>query len=212
MNMHERNLSMRNMETQRGFVLIIALIVLAAMALAAVSLVRTVDTSTLLSRNISFKRDAVNRNDVGMETAVALFREGGAFYKGANTGFTKTDKNYSAVMLDTDRDGIPLALKAANFSTTWTAGAPDLKGANLRLDTQYLIERMCLREGTVASPAPVSSRNCLRAAREEAGGSARRTGLNVPVPPQYRVTTKVNGMGFESYAQAIIAPATERPN
>ena len=47
--------------------LVIALIVLAAMTLAAAAMVRTVDTSTLLARNISFKRDALNRNDLALE-------------------------------------------------------------------------------------------------------------------------------------------------
>jgi type IV pilus assembly protein PilX len=193
---------------QNGFVLIIALIVLAAMGLAAVSLVRTVDTSTLLSRNISFKRDAVNRNDIGMETAVALFRKNGVYYKGAGTGEDKPSRNFSAVMLETDADGIPLALKQTNFASTWTAAAPDIGGgSNLRLSTQYLIERMCLKP----DPAPVSAKNCLRATREEAGGSHRRTGLNVPAPAMFRVTTKVSGMGFESYAQSMIAPDTSAP-
>ena len=64
--------------TQSGFVLVIALIVLAAMTLAAAAMVRTVDTSTLLARNISFKRDAVNRNDFALEAAIDQFRVGGA--------------------------------------------------------------------------------------------------------------------------------------
>ena len=46
----------RGAGTQRGLVLFFALIALVAMSLAALALVRSVDTSTLISGNLAFRQ------------------------------------------------------------------------------------------------------------------------------------------------------------
>lgn len=55
---------------QRGVVLFFALVALVAMSLAAVALIRSVDTSTLIAGNLSFKQSATNSGDNGIEAAV----------------------------------------------------------------------------------------------------------------------------------------------
>lgn len=186
---------------QYGFVLIIALIVLGAMSLAAVSLVRTVDTSTLLSRNISFKRDAIARNDIAMEAALHKFRKDSAYYSVnglvAGLEIDNVDNNYSALMLATDTQGVPTILKVSNFSSTWNATAIDLGESTI---AYYLIERLCTNNNA-AEPMP---RRCIMGSRIEAGGSQpnQRPGSNVPA--LFRVTTKVTGpRNTISYAQSV---------
>jgi len=56
---------------QRGVTLFIALIVLVAMTMAAVAMMRSVDTSTVVAGNIGFRQSAVNAADQGVQTAFA---------------------------------------------------------------------------------------------------------------------------------------------
>ena len=127
---------------QNGFVLIVAMIVLAAMSLAAVSLVRTVDTSTLLARNISFQRDAIGRSDAGIEAALQKFRLGGTYYGVLGLkAVHETDsaaQNYSSIMLSADGDGVPTILKSSSFNSTWTAAPIELGESTIGY---YIIER-----------------------------------------------------------------------
>ena len=58
--------------TQRGLVLFFALIALVAMSLAALALVRSVDTSTLISGNLAFRQAATTSADGGVENSVAV--------------------------------------------------------------------------------------------------------------------------------------------
>jgi type IV pilus assembly protein PilX len=193
--------------TQSGFVLVIALIVLAAMTLAAAAMVRTVDTSTMLARNISFKRDAVNRNDFALEAAIDQFRVGGAFVGGSNTSTSDATQNFSAVMLPTDSDGVPLVLKANTSSDTFTGGslgeaAPTQIPAALKLQMVpvYLIERMC----TTTGPAVVET--CIVNGRTQAGGTQPNDKPGQLFPPIFRITARVTGpRNTVSYVQAMFS-------
>lgn len=55
---------------QRGIVLFFALIALVIMSLAAVALIRSVDTSTMIAGNLAFKQSASSSGDAGLESAV----------------------------------------------------------------------------------------------------------------------------------------------
>lgn len=193
---------------QSGFVLVIALIVLVAMTLAAAAMVRTVDTSTLLARNISFKRDAVNRADFALEAAINQFRVGGSFPGGQNTRNSAPLKNFSAVMLPTDSDGVPTVLKANPSSLTFTGG--DLGEAGLtmipsalllNMKPVYLIERMCTVEGGAAL-----TETCIVDGRAQAGGSQPSDRPPQLFPPLFRITARVTGpRNTVSYVQAIFS-------
>lgn len=56
---------------QQGVVLVIALIALVAISLAGVALMRTVDTSNVISGNIAFNEAAIQIADIGAELAYA---------------------------------------------------------------------------------------------------------------------------------------------
>lgn len=62
---------MKNIKTQCGVVLFVALIALVVMSLAAAALIRSVDTNTQITGNLSFKQSAVVSADRGLETAIA---------------------------------------------------------------------------------------------------------------------------------------------
>src|SRR5437879_8142407 len=63
---------------QRGVTLFIALIVLVAMTMAAVAMMRPVDTATVVAGNIGFRQSAGNAADQGVQAAYA--------WLGANVG------------------------------------------------------------------------------------------------------------------------------
>ena len=72
----QSSLPMRRRE--RGVTLFIALIVLVAMTMAAVAMMRSVDTATVVAGNIGFRQSAVNAADQGVQSAYA--------WLGANVG------------------------------------------------------------------------------------------------------------------------------
>jgi Tfp pilus assembly protein PilX len=55
---------------QQGMVLFFALIALVVMSLAAVALIRSVDTNTMIAGNLGFKQSATVSADSGVETAI----------------------------------------------------------------------------------------------------------------------------------------------
>ena len=57
-------------EGQRGVILFVALIVMVIMSLAAIALVRSVDTANLVAGNQSFKQSALNATDLGVQAAM----------------------------------------------------------------------------------------------------------------------------------------------
>lgn len=186
--------------------LVIALIVLAAMTLAAAAMVRTIDTSTMLARNISFKRDALNRNDVALEVAINEFRAGGSFALGANTLASDATKNFSAVMLATDTDGVPLVLKADTSSNIFTGGGlgsvepASLASFHLGMTPVYLIERMCTTTGAALPET------CILNGRAQAGGTQPNDKPGQLFPPMFRITARVTGpRRTVSYVQAIFS-------
>jgi hypothetical protein len=55
---------------QRGVVLFFTLIALVVMSLAAVALIRSVDTSTMIAGNLAFRQSGTSSTDTGMEAAI----------------------------------------------------------------------------------------------------------------------------------------------
>ena len=59
---------------QRGVTLFFALIALVSIMLAAVALVRSVDTSTIIAGNLAFQQAATRSTDTGAEAAMAWLK------------------------------------------------------------------------------------------------------------------------------------------
>ncbi|SHG58422.1 hypothetical protein [Massilia sp. CF038] len=56
---------------QRGIILIVTLIILAAMTLASLAMLNSVDTTTAIAGNVAFKQSATNSADIAIDTAGA---------------------------------------------------------------------------------------------------------------------------------------------
>lgn len=82
---------------QRGVSLLFALLAIMALSLAAVGLVRSVDTSSLVVGNIGFKLDATASGDRGAEMAIAWLQANAA---GATLDANAVASGYYATSLD----------------------------------------------------------------------------------------------------------------
>jgi type IV pilus assembly protein PilX len=56
--------------SERGVVLLVALIILVALTLAGVALIRSVDTANIIAGNLSFRESAVHAGERSTQTAI----------------------------------------------------------------------------------------------------------------------------------------------
>lgn len=192
---------------ERGVVLFIALIALVVMSLAAVALIRSVDTNTMIAGNLAFKQSAVVSSDRGVETALGWI-EAKVIANSADLDSDSIANGYYATYLAPDLDN-PAVLKA---DATWAAaavatGADITTGTeNLGNNIRYIIQRMCRN----AVPPVVEA--CLFGDTETGKGSkgvkdATTAGAKIAVvqSPMYRVTVRVNGpKNTVSYTQTFV--------
>jgi len=200
--------------SQRGVVLFFALIALVVMSLAAVALIRSVDTSTLIAGNLAFKQSATVANDSGVEVAIAWM----ATVEAANNTKNVLNDPSHAFNLDNPAGGY---YSTANPALSLTDGTgiqwddtdsvlvlpdPDSSGNSIR----YVIQRMCRNANQ-----PINTADCLFS-----GALLDNNGRQIPLPqqvcqgsgcpvagqsPQIRITTRTTGpKNTVSYVQAFV--------
>lgn len=197
---------------QQGVVLFIALIALVVMSLAAVALIRSVDTNTMIAGNLAFKQSALVSSDRGVETALAWV-EAKTIATPADLNADTTanaDNGYYATYLTPNLDSDAVLkdsdtwadAKSAYATGTDIAAGTGPDGNNIR----YIVQRMC-REAV----APTADK-CLFGEAELGTGSkgvkdATEAGaiINSQQSPMYRVTVRVTGpKNTVSYAQTFV--------
>lgn len=192
--------------TQCGVVLFIALIALVTMSLAAVALIRSVDTSTIIAGNLAFRQAATTSGDGGLESAIAALDViNASTTKDPTTDLTHPFNVTSAATGYYSNADTALSLTA---DATWTSGSklvlpnPDSSGNTVR----YVIQRMCRTPNSLLSEA-----NCLLSDAETETSSKRvkpateAGGKTSSKPPLYRVTIRVTGpKNTISYIQAFV--------
>lgn len=192
----------------RGSVLAVVLVVLVVMMLGGVSLLRSVDTSALLSGNLAFKRDSVNRTSIGLNEAFKVMQEPDFLtYQDNSAGCTseqgcdKTDewikRNYSPRLLETDASGVPTIIKdKAKFDAKFKTIKPVIQDGQ---EVRFLIERMCSDYG------PSDEKKCSVSDRYELGGSYRQDKPGSISLPLYRITIRSDGVrNTQTYVQATV--------
>jgi type IV pilus assembly protein PilX len=194
---------------QSGVVLFVALIVMVAMSLAAIALIRSVDTTNAIVGNLAFRLASILPANASIEqAAAALFADQDIFGVGS---IPLKDNNLPAENYLACRQGLPLCpgppedargvpavlqKKSTALTLAKKFDAPDS-------DTHvtYLIERMCLEAGKAATPG-----NCdlvpPKGSPGDTIGDAGAAGVNVPF---YRVTVRVDGpKNTASFVQAML--------
>jgi type IV pilus assembly protein PilX len=188
---------------QRGTVLLLTLIVLVVLLLGGVALVRSFDTTLLTAGNIAFKRDLVNQGERVVPRVLQLF-ETGVLNTAEARGANNKNNNYSAAILASSPQGVPLALLDNNAFTAIGATTNDivLQDLNQNVKIRYVIDRMCNAAGldaTLGAAGCIQSDSGLSDAVDlnHPGGAefAGPDGKAGAVPQQvvYRISVRVDG-------------------
>lgn len=176
---------------QRGVVLIFSLIVLLILAIGAVALLRSADSSLTSAGNLAFHRDLVNQAEQAVSTVMTQFKTS-APPLGGNTTVSVPAANYSAVTLATNAQGVPTALlDNTAFAAVGTAANDIVPNANSQISIRYVIDRLCS-----ASPVTVvaSINSCVQSTGLPTGGTANRnTAVAPPSATIYRISVRVDG-------------------
>lgn len=207
---------------QRGVSLLFALLALVAMMLAAVALVRSVDSGALVLGNLGFKQEATAAAD-----RMAEFARGRLSPPAFDANFDSLGNGYYATSQDAlDPTGQlttavnPLAVVdwqepdscACRSTTPVTCSSCSRVPSNERtyngVRTRYLITRLCPLTG------PISATNaCAKPASTAISNSAQKGELNpqngrlesVVAAPYYRIIVRsVGSRGTVSFTETII--------
>lgn len=192
---------------QRGVVVFVALLVMAALALAGIALMRSTDTTTTVSGNLALKLAATSAVDRSIEQTIHALWEVSPVPD--RTQHNPTQNYYACV-----RGGaggclaagsavpkIPDLLRSASGCSNagLTAGlvANDAAGNK----SCFVIERMCLNTGLAVG----SNCNLSTGSFGADPGTVHYVGLVRPGDAYYRVTIRVEGpRNTVSYAQAML--------
>jgi len=204
---------------QRGLVLFFALIALLVLSLAAVALVRSVDTSTIIAGNLAFKKAATSSGDIGVEAAMTWLTA----TQGANNTINVLEDGTHAFNQDAPTLGYyssvhddPADPSYINIfsDATWTnansvlvGGGTDAATGNT---TRYIIQRLCR-----TANQPMKTSSCLYS-----GAMQDNNGQNIKLPQEVckgagcpvagqtamlRITARITGpKNTISYVQAFV--------
>ena len=201
---------------QQGVVLFIAMIALVVMSLAGVALIRSVDTNSLITGNLSFKQTSITSASFGVESFTNSLgqrlkgdtyaqnddRPNGYYSSCTNNVTQKTTTCDGALLTDAATWKAGSTSKLADIPTLLSPGK-DAFGNTI----EYIVERMCTQVGAA------SKSYCLVATRTIEGDSKvvlNQTIVGAPLKdsdlPVYRVTVKVTGpKNTTSFVQAFIS-------
>ncbi len=208
----------RARQYQHGAVLLFSLIALVAMSIAALALIKNVDTATLIAGNLAFRQSTTATAEAGIQQGVTLLANmqagaSGSVFNDTNHVFNKTGTGATIGYYPNIDPALNLAAAATWADANTTAEAVDASGNRYRA----IIQRMC-RPPDPDLPAPgnslvLSTVNCLFAGNAEGGDSMKN-----PLPaeicntagcsnstevPLYRITVRVEGpKNTVSYVQA----------
>lgn len=211
------------MKQQRGISLIVVLIGLIIISFAAVALLRSTDTSTLVAGNLTFKKAALASGDASTEAALKWLTDNAAGAKlekdDAATGYYATSRD--ACDLTGSRtpnqsdDDVDWTGSGGNASCN-VEGAkldPAPAGVENGYTVHVVINRMCNAEGNAsAALAPGGGAMICSRADITGAGSSTQVGPSYSRRPftggsqvYYRITTRITGpRNTVRYGQAFV--------
>lgn len=201
---------------QHGVILFVALIVMVAMSLAAVALIRSVDTANLIAGNQAFKQSALNATDRGIATAMAKFDTTITGSTLSSEVATHNDLATSCYLASTfrstqlDARGIPRLLldpgtAQTPFTTAFDTTYNSCKFTNANGEVvRYIIDRQC--DASASGLAPANDKcNVVSSSTPARTDNDLHTGSESV--PLFRVTVRVDGPRHTvSYAQVLLRP------
>ncbi|WP_342617901.1 hypothetical protein [Rhodoferax sp. GW822-FHT02A01] len=193
-------------KTEEGVVLIIALIVLVAMTLAALAIIRSVDTNNLIAGNLAFQQAATHSADLGIESATTWLNSATDTTLAVDVNTEGYVANGSDPLFSPDATNDKLSwdnywnryIKVNRSVKTLTT---DASGNTV----SYIIDRLCPAAGSTDKMTCVISPTAASLANSGGSASAGSTQPNPPHPFCYRITVRVDGPhSTVSYVQSIV--------
>lgn len=221
MILNDMNFMKNNRQQQTGVVLFIALIALLVMSLAAVALIRSVDTNSQITGNLSYRQTATISSSYGIEgmaDKLGALAYDESFNDGTSSDPTAAKpKGYYATCTNFDTGGDrPCSGGDLTLDATWNAGTTSALATGLGMTAgvdpygnriEYIVERMCTAVGEVGKD------KCLLdgiVPDNDTKNVLNITGLGRPKVasdlPLYRVTVRIQGpKNTVSYIQTFIS-------
>lgn len=205
---------------QRGVSLVFALITIVALSLAAVALIRSVDSGTLILGNLGFKQDTQLAADDGARVAIKWVAENVAAttlhsdvrdrgyyastYMPLDATGTSLTGNNARTLIDWDGDGTCSGVASGTYATCLKASTaltvdlanPSLPGVTVR----YAIFRLC--SGAGDPNASGSTLHCAKPLNVSSDEGSDRGSLNYSknerfgstgVPQYFRILVRARG-------------------
>jgi Tfp pilus assembly protein PilX len=179
---------------QRGIVSsLVAVVVLLVTLLAAIALIRSVDTSNTVAGTIAFKQSAVQEAEIAYKEVLLNVPS----FTGA-AGLGEADNSaigYYAEIQPVNSHGVPTALVNGTGKTPAVA-TPDT--------VLYVIERLCPTAGPALTVAP---NQCLVPSATVTGGSTtgNQGGFSAGALAGFRLTVRIqNPKGMVTYVQTML--------
>lgn len=216
----KRHVGHKLVKKQQGATLFFAMIGMVVLLLAAAALVRSVDTSTLIVGNLSFRQSASNAGDQGMEQAIQWLNT-----TLINPGLPAGDPAAVTYALNQSAASLPASgyyrstgeidlfntAPTAPLTYAWANG----RHVNLGTDAdtgntvRYVVERMCSLDWLNSQPpgTPASDQGCLFTQIEtdmsrQGGDGQSFTSTQALV---FRITVRVDGpRNTVSYVQGFV--------
>ncbi|MBA3902054.1 MAG: hypothetical protein C0522_00010 [Rhodocyclaceae bacterium] len=190
---------------QRGVALPVALMVLVAMLLAAATLIRSVDTATMVAANLSFKQRATLAGDQGIQAAY-LWLENKQAVSPADLNLTDTPAGYFSARHAADPSWNP----ANNWDNAVARSLPPDSVGN---EISYVIHRMCSNPNMAYGAEP---NKCATHSASSGGVGAgasqgsKASAFKDTTYLYYRITVRIVGSrNTVSYVQSLVlVPAT----
>lgn len=198
---------------QSGIVLFVALVSMVVMSLAAVALIRSVDTNSIIAGNLSYKQTATISSSFGIENVADTLGIKSLAYANSNdpaNGYYATCKTFDTATtcdgknLTADASWVPgVKSRLADGVATGITGGVDAYGNTI----QYIVERMCSAasapDSTVCLLVASNIDNQSHNGPNEPGGAPPEVLTEIPL---YRVTVRISGpKNTVSFIQAFIS-------
>lgn len=191
-------------KTQRGLVLFVALIALAVMSLAAVGLIRSVDTSVQIAGNLEFKQNATIASNIAFEAMADTI---GAQAVAYSYGNTPGDGYYaSCTSFDLDGADVQYAVCGGNKLTEEASWGDDnsqlADGVGIENgqdkfgnEIRYIVERMTTEIGEMDDSKTILASfedpdQKTVTSQQQANTGRDQSSVKRPV---YRVTIRIKG-------------------
>jgi Tfp pilus assembly protein PilX len=180
--------------------LLITLIVLVAMTLAAISLMRSVDTTNVIAGNLAFRQGATLAGDTGIQRAIQWLEQ--------NSGATLNSQQNAAGYSPVHQEPGP----GQSWDLWWNQVVAPNRAFTMAVDAagntvSYTIDRMCAQPWDPLTPGANCSQTTVTTSTGTGSSqSAGTQSLQTSTQIYYRITSRTVGpRNSVSYVQAIVA-------